>query len=371
MGHDVIVVGCGGVGGAALHHLARRGVKVLGLDRFPVGHDRGSSHGHTRIIRLAYFEHPEYVPLLQRAYALWEQLADEAGQVLLTRTGLLQVGPPDGEVVPGVLRSAEQHGLGVERFASDEAKAAFPMFRFEDGEVAVHEHDAGVLHVEACVTAHARLAEQHGAELRTGVAVHGLDATSDGVVVRTDDGVFTADRVVVAAGAWSAGLLGRFGMPLQVLRKHVHWFADDAAAYRVSGTPTFLFERANGIFYGFPAIDDLGVKVAEHTGGTVIEDPDDLGRADDPVARLRTAAFAKARLSELGARVTRHEVCMYTMSPDGHFVVDEHPGLPGVLFAAGLSGHGFKFAPVLGEALADLATTGGTGLPLEFLRIRG
>lgn len=368
MAHEVLVIGCGGVGSAALYHLARRGVLVLGLEQHTIGHALGSSHGRTRIIRLAYFEHPDYVPLLRRAYDLWDSLAQEAGETLLTRTGLLEVGPPDGQVVPGVLRSAAEHTLAVDRFDVDEARAAFPAFRFEDGETAVFEHDAGHLRVEACVAAHVRLAEQHGAEVRTGVRVRGIGATPDGgVAVTTDQGAFTADRAIVTAGAWAGRLLGDIGVPLEVRRKHVYWF--DGPEPVDATMPAFLFERPAGVFYGIPAVDDLGVKVAEHTGGAVV-DPDRVDRSDDPVARERVAAFVRGRLPGVGPAINQHEVCLYTMTPDGHFVVDRHPTVDAVALAAGLSGHGFKFTAVLGEVLADLVTDRGSDLNCDFLGIR-
>lgn len=368
MSHEVLVVGCGGVGSAALYHLARRGVSVLGLEQHQIGHDLGSSHGRTRIIRLAYFEHPDYVPLLRRAYDLWAELSEQAGQRLFTPTGLLEVGPPDGQVVPGVLRSAAEHALAVDRFDTDEARAMFPAFRFDDGEVAVFEHDAGHLRVEACVTAHVRLAEQRGAEVRTGVRVRGIGATPDGgIAVTTDGGTFTADRAIVTAGAWASSLLGEVGMPLEVRRKHVYWF--DGPDPADPDLPAFLFERPAGVFYGIPAVDDLGIKVAEHTGGAVV-DPDRVDRADDPVARERVSAFVRGRVRGVGPAINHHEVCLYTMTPDGHFVVDRHPTIDGLAFAAGLSGHGFKFTAVLGEMLADLVTDGRSDLDGGFLRIR-
>lgn len=372
MSYEAIVVGCGGVGSAALYHLARRGVRVVGLDQHPPGHALGSSHGQTRIIRLAYFEHPDYVPLLRRAYALWEDLSEQAAQPLFVRTGLVQAGPADGDVITGVLRSAAEHGLAVERLEPTDAAARFPGHAFDDGELAVYERDAGYLLVEDCVRAHLRLAEAAGAEVRTGVTVEGLAPTADGgVAVRTADGTMTADRVVVTAGAWAARLLADVGMSLRVLRKHVYWYAADPGWDATAGAPAFLHERPGGVFYGIPSVDGRGVKVAEHSGGDLVADPDAVDRADDPVARERVAAFVRGRLRGVGPATTAHEVCLYTMSPDGHFVVDRHPGVPGVVFAAGLSGHGFKFTAVLGEVLADLATRAASPLPHQFLSIRG
>ena len=271
-------------------------------------------------------------------------------------------------MVPGVLRSAAEHALAVDRFDTDEARAAFPGFGFDDGEVAVYEHDAGILRVEACVAEHVRLAEQHGAEVRTGVRVRGIGATPDGgVAVATDQGTFTADRAVVTAGPWASSLLGDIGVPFEVRRKHVYWF--DGPEPADPGMPAFLFERPAGVFYGIPAVDDLGVKVAEHTGGAVV-DPDRVDHSDDPVARERVSVFVRGRLPGVGPAINRHEACLYTMTPDEHFVVDRHPTMDGVVLAAGLSGHGFKFTAVLGELLADLVTSGRSALDHGFLGIR-
>lgn len=366
--YDAVVIGTGGVGSAALYHLARRGVRVLGLDRFPGGHDRGSSHGDTRIIRLAYFEHPDYVPLLRRAYALWSELERTVGESLYHEVGLLEVGPPDGEVVPGVLRSAELHGLEVERLAAADVARWWPGFRVPEGYEAVFERRAGYLRVEQCVRAHLRAAVQSGAEHRTGVSVRGWRSEAGQVVVDTDVGPVSARRLVIAPGAWAAPLLAGAELSWRVLLKHIHWFAPRTADYRVDGRGcTFFYEFPWGMFYGFPQVDELGVKMAEHSGGALVSDPLQVERTLDLVDRRRVETFLGACLPGVTREPRRHSTCFYTMTPDGHFVIDRHPRDERVVFAAGLSGHGFKFTAALGELLANWTLDGAPSLPVEFL----
>lgn len=375
--YDAIVLGMGGVGSAALFHLARRGLRVLGIDRFSPGHDRGSSHGETRIIRQAYFEHPDYVPLLLRAYELWRELECESGDDLLRQVGLLQVGPPEGAVVRGVLEAARLHGLAVDSLTAVETEQRFPGFRVPEASVGVFEPAAGYLKVERCVLAHLAMAKRCGAEFRFGSAVVEWQTDGNGVVVRTEAGEsYRAAKLIVTAGPWAPRMLADLGVPLEVRRKHVYWFpATEAAYHQDHGCPTYLYELPRGVFYGFPQIDELGVKAAEHTGGATIDNSltDELlmdRRELDPVDVARVEAFLATYLPGVGRPMSRRSVCYYTMSPDEHFIVDRHPRHEHVLFAAGLSGHGLKFTSVLGEALADLATTGTTDLPIGFLGLR-
>ena len=368
---DAIVIGVGGVGSAAAFHLARRGAKVLGLDRFPPGHDRGSSHGRSRIIRLAYFEHPDYVPLLLRAYELWAELEHLSEEKLYEETGLLQMGPTDGIVLPGVLKSAEQHGLDVDLLSSAEIRQRFPGFQVNDAWQGVLERRAGFLHVERCVHAHWSAAEKLGAKLVTGEMVVDWRAEGNGVVVQTDRNVYSADRLILTAGAWAEKLLHDLKLTLEVRRKSQFWFANDDARYRADrGCPAFLFETSGEIIYGFPDAHDWGVKVACHTGGEPIVDPLRVDRTLRVSDQQQLERFLADHLPGVSHRVIQHEVCLYTMTPDENFVVDLHPDCPPVCFAAGLSGHGFKFTSVLGEILADLSLSGRSNLPIGFLARR-
>ena len=368
--YEAIVVGVGGVGSAVLCHLARRGVRVVGLDRFPPGHDRGSSHGSTRIIRQAYFEHADYVPLLLRAWQLWAELAEAAGRPLMEEVGLLQVGPADGVVVPAVLESARLHNLAVEQVPSREIARRWPGFVAAEELTGAYEHRAGYLLVEECVRAHVAAALSAGAELECDGEVIAWRSEGSGIAVETDRGEIAADRLIITAGPWASELLADFAVRLTVLRKPVFWLATRDDSYRAAaGCPCFLYELPGGIFYGIPQIDERGVKVAEHSGGEAVADPLTVDRGLRAEDHRRVAGFVEACLPHATSDVLGHSVCMYTMTPDQHFIVDRHPSFPQVVFVAGLSGHGFKFAPVLGEIAADLALEGRTPHPIGFLRV--
>jgi sarcosine oxidase len=370
--YDVIVLGCGAVGGATLAHLARRGRRVLGLDRFGPPHDRGSSHGRTRMIRQAYFEHPNYVPLVLRAYRHWAELEAAFGQTLYCETGLLEIGPHEGHVVPGVKAAARQHGLELEEFTAEAVAKRFPGFRVPEGMAGVFERRAGFLHVEQCVAAHLAEAVRHGAEFHADEPARAwrVEGTGDQatVVVETERGRYEAARLVVTAGAWASSLLTELEVRLVVRRKPQYWFATHDDRYAIErGAPSFLYETSDGTFYGFPVVGPEGLKCAEHSGGAIVDDPAALNRAVVQADLARVERFVTACLPGVTTRLNDHAPCMYTMSPDENFIVDRHPRHPQVCFAAGLSGHGFKFAPVLGEALADLAIDGRTDLPIGFL----
>lgn len=369
--YDAIVLGTGGVGSAALFHLARRGLRVLGIDRYTPGHDRGSSHGETRIIRQAYFEHPDYVPLLLRAYELWAELEELSGEQLFHQVGLLQVGPRAGAVVSGVLQSARLHGLKVEELTAAETQRRFPGFVVPPELSGVFESRAGYLLVEKCVLAHLQAAKNAGAEHLPETPVAAWRSSGNGVVVTTNHGEFHAARLIISPGAWTGEMLASLGLPLEVRRKHVYWFSPTAAEYAASsGCPTFLYELPEGVFYGFPALSPHGLKAAEHSGGELVVDPAVDPREENAVDCERVTRFLGRYLPGVSRSPSRRSVCFYTMTPDEHFVVDRHPDHPNVAFAAGLSGHGFKFTGVLGEILADLATEGSTELPIAFLRMR-
>jgi len=366
--YDAIVIGTGGMGAAAARHLARRGARVLGLDRFPPPHDRGSSHGHTRLIRTAYYEHPDYVPLLLRARAAWRELEAETGRRLLFDSGVVMAGPEGCELIRGSCLAAEIHGLAVERLTAGEAAGRWPALRLPDAWDVIFEAAAGHLLVEDCVRGYLDAAMRAGADLRFGVTVHGWRESGNGVVVETDAGSFTAGRLVLCPGAWAAGLLRLPDAPLTVLRKSLFWFEPaERAIHEPAALPCFACDTPAGFFYGFPALDERGVKLAEHSGGGPVADPLAVDRGIDPGERRAIETFRDAHLPRLGGRLAAHATCLYTMTPDHHFLLGLHPHHPQVAIAAGFSGHGFKFASVVGEILADLATTGRTPHPIAFL----
>ncbi|MBI3861353.1 MAG: N-methyl-L-tryptophan oxidase [Planctomycetia bacterium] len=375
---DAIVLGLGGFGSGALYHLARRGARVLGIERFGIAHDRGSSHGQTRIIRKAYFEHPDYVPLLHRAYDLWHELERETGRMLLHPVGLFIAGDPACESVAGTTLAAQLHHLPVERLDARAARLRFPGYRFHDNFAVVFEPEAGYLEVENCVSAHVAAAVRHGAMLRIGETVSGWSSDGRSVTVTTDRGTYSAASLVITAGPWAGQVLGGAGSApgapawsetLRVVRKPVFWFAAQKEYDVDQGNSTFFFETPEGQFYGFPRLDGKTIKLAEHTGGEEVRDPLTVDRGLHPADLTRVSAFAREFLPGIDPEPVTHSVCMYTKTPDSHFCIDRHPVLKNVVVGAGFSGHGFKFTTVLGEALADLALTGQTNLPVGFLSI--
>lgn len=359
---DCIVLGFGGVGSAALRSAAEKGWKVLGVDRFGPAHHRGSSQGQTRIIRHAYFEHPNYVPLTHLAFEKWDELNRRHRtsieiQEIITRCGLLQVGLPESEVIQGVLASAEAHGLTLEKFSAEEIRRRLPIFRIPENYIGLYEPDAGFLRVELCVAAAIKQAVKLGAEIRSNTVVERWEVQDDGIaMVETDRGTVRGRRLIVAAGAWSSDLLPQIELELEVLQKQQHWFQLDRVDQKFQNDfPAFLVEQENGdVFYGLPEINYLGMKVCEHSGGKVLKHPSEIDSGLNTEELSRTESFMKQWMEFGKARLVHHCQCMYTMSKDGHFVLDRYPELDNVVFAAGLSGHGFKFAPVLGEYLCDL-----------------
>jgi len=365
---DVIVVGLGGMGSAAAAHLAARGARVLGLEQFTPAHARGSSHGDTRIIRQAYFEHPDYVPLLTRSFELFADLdADDPG--LLVETGGLMLGTRDSQTVAGSLASAKRWDLPHKLLETAEIRRRFPTFAPAAGTVALFEQRAGFVRPERTVLAHLARAAHRGADLRFDVQVRGWSATGAGVRVRTSAGEHRADRLVVTAGAWSSQLLADLGLPLVVERQLLFWFDPiaDVEAFGVGRHPVFIWEQPSGLqLYGFPAVDGPtgGVKVAFFRAGGPA-DPDRLDREIHPAEVERMRVQLARYLPGAAGDFQRGVACLYTTTPDEHFVIAPHPQHPNIVVAAGFSGHGFKFVPVVGEILADLTLTGTTAHGLE------
>jgi monomeric sarcosine oxidase len=368
--HDLAIIGVGGMGSAAFWAAATRGLKVVALEQFGPAHDRGSSHGQTRIIRAAYFEHPAYVPMAQRSFQLWDEISAHSRQRLLHRNGLLQVGSPDSAVIAGVRSSAQLYSLAVDELSPEEIESRWPAFRIEHGQVGLFESGAGYLRVEKCCAAMIRVAKDRGGEYHSDTTVRSWRVEADETVqIETTAGEFRARQAIFAGGPWSAGLLVDLQLPLQVVRKQQHWVqVDRADIHSAAGFCCFLFDSPSGCFYGFPAIDRLGMKFAEHSGGSPVNDPSQLDRGLDAAEWERTAAFIERSFRFGRTRLSHHSACMYTRSPDEHFLIDLHPAHRQIAFVAGLSGHGFKFAPVIGQQLVDLLA-GQPHPDFEFLRL--
>jgi len=366
-GFDVIVIGLGAMGSATAYHAARRGQRVLGLDAYPRGHKNGSSHGTTRIIREAYFEAPEYVPLVQRAYTLWRELEYESGRGLLTITGGLTIGAPDSEFVSGARMSAHLHHLPYEELSSTAVAARFPGFRLLEEMVAIYEPAAGILDPEACVFAHLDLAARHGAELHHSESVRRWFMDGNTVRVETEHGVYTVARLVITAGPWTNDVLSEIGLPLRVQRiVNVHFAPTAPEIFAPERCPVYLMQVPEGDYYGFPALPSEGVKIGRHEIGEVCT-PDTIRRDVDPeeIAMLRTVL--DRYLPGAAGAMLWTLTCMYTNTPDRHFILDRHPVHDSIVYGCGFSGHGFKFASVIGEVLADLALDGVTRHDIGFL----
>ena len=370
---DAIVVGLGAHGSAAAYAFARRGLRVLGLERFGRGEAMGSSGGRTRIIRLAYFEDPSYVPLAVESWDRWLALEAEAGVTILTRTGGLYGGLAGSAVLEGAIRSAREHGLAHEVIADDEIRRRWPVFEPPEGARALIEEQAGVLRADVAIEANLRLAEGLGAALRFGEqVVDWRPAPGGGFEVETAGGVVSGGaHLVLAAGPWSGHFVADLGLPLEVERVPVLWLEPriPSAEVGVGRLPVWILETpTDGSFYGFPYDPDVGLKVARHHSEETVASADDVDRELRPADEARIRAFMRAHLPAADGPLVDSTICLYTNTPDGHFVLDTHPAAPGVSFASACSGHGFKFAPVIGEILADLALSGATPHPIERFR---
>jgi sarcosine oxidase len=376
--YDVIVIGLGGMGSAAAYRLAQRGQLVLGLERHTPVHDQGSSHGGSRITRQAYFEDPAYVPLLLRAAELWPEVEAASGRTIVHWTGGVMVGRADSRTVAGSLRSAQEWGLPHELLDAADIRRRFPTMTPAADEVAVYERGAGLVIPEESVAAHLALAERSGAELHFEEPATSWQATGQGVRVSTATATYTAVQLVVCPGAWAPELLASLGVPFGIERQVQYWFtpAGDVTRFRADRHPIYIWEAGGGRqFYGFPSFadptgDPAGpskpsdtVKVAFFRGGQDCT-PDTVDRQVRSAEIEAMRAFVAPRMPDLPATFVRAKTCMYTNTPDEHFVIARHPGHEQVIVACGFSGHGFKFVPVVGEIIADLATDGGTSHPI-------
>jgi sarcosine oxidase len=358
------------MGSAAVYQLARRGKRVLGLERFDVPNEMGSSHGVTRIIRLAYYEHPSYVPLLRRSYELWRELEAGVGEQLLYITGSLDAGPPDSEVVEGSRRSCELHDLPHEVLSSAEITRRFPGYGLPSGHVAVLQPKGGFLLPERCIVQHVEAALALGAEVHGRERVLDWAPRGDGVRVRTDRGTYEADRLIVTAGPWASTLVQRLGALAVPERQVLGWFQPrQPALFRRDTFPVFNLLVDEGRFYGFPVFGVPGFKVGLYHHLHERTDPDRVRRECDSRDEAVLRSFVEKYFPQAAGPTMALKVCMFTNSPDEHFIVDVHPQYPQVSIAAGFSGHGFKFCSVIGEIMADLAVEGDTSHDIGLFRL--
>ncbi|WP_101296906.1 N-methyl-L-tryptophan oxidase [Halegenticoccus soli] len=369
--YDVVVLGVGGMGSAATYHLARRGLDVLGLERYDVPNAMGSSHGVTRIIRRAYYEHPSYIPLIERAYDLWDELEARTGRDLLHRTGSIDAGPPDSDVFSGSRRSCEEYDIPHEVLTSGELTERFPGYRLPDEYVALYQPDGGFLVPEQCIVAHVEAAHAEGAEVRARERVVDWEATADGgVCVRTDKGEYGADGMVIATGAWTAEFVDELSGIAVPERQVLAWLQPTAPdRFAPESFPVWNFRVPEGRFYGFPVYDVPGFKLGKYHHREETVDPESWNREPDAEDERLLRRFAERYFPDGAGPTMRLATCTFTNTPDNDFVLDTLPDHPQVAVGAGFSGHGFKFASVVGEILADLAVVGETDHPIERFRL--
>jgi len=361
--YDAIVAGLGAHGSAAAYQLAKRGQSVLGFDRFARGHTLASFGGLSRIIRLSYYEHPSYVPLLKRAWDLWRELERDSGETLLAQTGGLYMGPPDGELLAGSLASARTHRLAHEVLDNAELRRRYPVFEIDRDWIGVLDTQAGWLAPERSVETHLRLAERHGATLRFSEPIDRWERAGDDVRVTSARGSYRARHLVITAGAWLPRLLPHLGPHLWVERNVLFWFEPRGERDAFAKLPVYIVEDSDRLYYGFPYDPSSGLKVAGlHFGDRV--DPDTVDRDPSPTDEERVRSWLRRRMPLANGERRRAQVCLYTNSPDGHFIIDRDGP---VTYASACSGHGFKFASAVGEILADLAMTGRSELDIGFL----
>jgi sarcosine oxidase len=368
--YDAIVLGMGAMGSAAVYHLALRGLRVLGLERFNIPHSLGSSHGVTRIIRLSYFEHPSYVPLLLRSYELWRELEQKTGNRLLHITGSIDLGIPEGQVIQGARKTCETHGLEHQVLTSAEVMKRFPGCRLPEQMMAVLQPDGGFLLPEACISTHAMLAQAIGAEVHAREQVLGWEPVARGIRVRTERGSYEAVQLVISAGAWLGGLVPQLKSLAVPERQVLAWFQPRRPEwFEPARFPVFNLEAEEGHYYALPVFAIPGFKLGRYHHFGELIDPDAPRRDPDSRDEQVLREFA-ARYFPDGAGSTMSLVtCIFTNTPDGHFLLDRHPQCPEVWIASPCSGHGFKMASVIGEIIADLVQRGETRHDISLHRL--
>ncbi|HWG85995.1 MAG TPA: N-methyl-L-tryptophan oxidase [Deinococcales bacterium] len=367
--YDTIVIGVGGMGSAALHQLARRGRRVLGLERFDLGHAMGSSHGVNRIIRLAYFEDARYVPLLREAYETWRETERLAGERLLFVTGGLDLGPEDGQVVQGALDACRTHDLPHEVLTAAEIAALYPAFRLPGGHAGVYQPDGGFVASERAIMAHVSLAMANGAEVHAREKVIALEPQPGRVTVVTDQARYEAGSVVVSAGAWVSDLLPGLSGTAVPERQVLGWFQPKRPElFSMGRFPISILEADFGHFYQFPTWGVPGLKIGKHHHRREHGHADLLSREATPADEAELRDAVRAFFPDADGPTLRLTACLYTNTPDENFILDRLPGHPEVIVASPCSGHGFKFSSVIGKILADLATSGESPLDLSLFR---
>jgi sarcosine oxidase len=367
---DTIVIGIGGMGSAAVYHLARRGQRVLGLERFDIPHSMGSSHGVTRIIRLAYYEHPSYVPLLRRAYELWRELETTVDEQLLHITGSLDAGPEGSQCYEGSLASCIEHRLPHDILTGAQVNERFPGYRLPETHRAVLQPDGGYLLSERCIVAHVNAAQALGAEVHARERVLGWEPRPDAIRVTTDHGVYEADRLIVSAGAWVGELVPGLKPLTSPERQVLAWLQPSRPElFEQARFPVFNLFVDEGHFYGFPVVSVPGFKFGLYHHLDEQVDPETINREANARDEAVLRSFAERYFPDGAGPTMALRTCMFTNAPDEHFILDLHPDDSRVVVASPCSGHGFKFCSVVGEITADLVETGETRHDIGLFRL--
>jgi len=353
---DVAVIGLGAMGSAALYHLARRGKRVLGIEQFTPGHDRGSSHGESRAIRLGYSEHPSYVPLVRSAFANWRELESLTGETVLTTTGILEAGRPGSRMVQGSLEACVSHGLDHEVLDAGEIMRRFPAVALPENYSGIWQHEGGFVHADRANALHLRGAREAGAAVLVESRVLAMEPTRTGVRIVMEGAIVEAASVVVAAGPWMADLVPGLGSVLSVTRQVLCWYEPiRPELFALGALPVFMIEGEEDLVYGFPDFSGAGLKCASHYGTGPVGHAGLASQDAGPADEARTRRFLERYLPAGAGRLKSMKTCLYTMTPDEDFIIDLLPDNPRIVLASPCSGHGFKFASVIGEILADLA----------------
>ncbi|MFZ4543601.1 MAG: N-methyl-L-tryptophan oxidase [Saprospiraceae bacterium] len=376
--YDYIIIGGGTMGAATSYYLARTGASVLLLEQFGFIHENGAHGGQSRIIRKAYFEHPDYVPLLERAYENWIALETFSNTKLYHKTGLLYVGQPGDELIENALQAAKMHGIEMQKLNMDFVKESYPALSVPDDWIAYLEPDAGFLLVEECLRTFLEQAAESGAELKDNEKVLSWTRNEDGLLsVQTENASYQGKKLIFCAGAWTNKILKDLGVPLKITRQVLGWVRPaNAHSFSYGNLPCwFVSDPDHGLYYGMPVLNEdicpgpYGLKIGWHKHGEIC-DPERVDRAISAQDIDNFMVGLKKYFPTSIGEIVDTKTCLYANSPDENFIIDFLPDNKNVVFACGFSGHGFKFASVIGEILADLATKGETELPIEFLRIR-
>ncbi|MFM1653216.1 N-methyl-L-tryptophan oxidase [Brevibacillus sp. B_LB10_24] len=370
--YDVIVVGAGSMGMAAGYFLAKQGKSTLLIDAYDPPHTMGSHHGDTRIIRHAYGEGAQYVPLVLRAQQLWNELEQESGESLFQQTGVLCAEEPGCTFVRGVIASAQQYSLPIEVLDAEEIRYRWKGITVPDGFTGCFEQSSGVLFSETCLSAYRKLAVQYGAELLPYTSVQQIELHPAGATVRANEAAYHADALVLSAGAWMKQMLDSLDLELalQPTRKAVAWFEADEALYNPEVFPAFSFNLQGEDYYGFPSFAGTGLKIGRHDGGQQT-DPNQVNREFGayPEDEGDVRSFLQRYMPQAAGRLKQGKICLYTLTPDRDFIIDRHPLYPHVVLTAGFSGHGFKFASAVGEIASQLITAGETPLDISMFSV--